>query len=274
MKKKILAAVLILVVILGALAAINLTKNPISSKFTITAYTSEPQKYIAHRGFSSVYPENTIPAIEGAINEGYYGVEFDIHTTKDGVWILNHNSDIDKMTDGTGEIADMTFEELQQFNVDHGNGIENYKNLKLPKFEEALEIISKSTVVPYIEIKGYDPVAFKNLIELIELYNLSDTAVIISFDMEALLGIRELDKDIKLMYLTNNLKKEDVDICIENGNIGVDINFGNIFKMKDALKYAQDNGLEAAAWTVDFPVVSDLLNLFGIKYITSNRITP
>ncbi len=274
MKKKILAAVLILVVILGALAAINLTKNPISSKFTITAYTSEPQKYIAHRGFSSVYPENTIPAIEGAINEGYYGVEFDIHTTKDGVWILNHNSDIDKMTDGTGEIADMTFEELQQFNVDHGNGIENYKNLKLPKFEEALEIISKSTVVPYIEIKGYDPVAFKNLIELIELYNLSDTAVIISFDMEAILGIRELDKDIKLMYLTNHLKKEDVDICIENGNIGVDINFGYIFKMKDALKYAQDNGLEAAAWTVDFPVVSDLLNLFGIKYITSNRITP
>lgn len=277
MKKKIIKAVAVaaaVILILGALAAINLSKKPISSKFTLTAYTSEPQKYIAHRGFSSVYPENTIPAIEAAINEGFYGVEFDIHTTKDGIWILNHDSDIDKMTDGTGEIADMTFDELQRFNVDNGNGIKNFENLKLPKFEDALEIISKSSAVPFIEIKGYNPVAFKNLLELIEHYKLSESAVIISFDMEALLGIRELNKEIKLMYLTNNLKKEDVDTCIANGSIGVDINFGNIFKMKDALEYAQENGLEAAAWTVDFPIISDLLNLFGIKHITTNRITP
>lgn len=273
MKKKMIIIIAILIVIIGALAAINLTKNPISSKFTITSYTSEPQQYIAHRGFSSVYPENSIPAIEGAIEAGYYGVEFDIHTTKDGIWILNHDSDIDKMTDGTGEISDMTFDELQKFSIDNGNGIENYENLKLPKFEDALEIISKSSVIPFIEIKGYDPVAFRNLLDLIELYNLNEIAVIISFDMDALLGIRELNKDIKLMYLTNNLTKEDVDTCIENGNIGVDINFGNIFKMKEALKYAQENGLQSAAWTVDFPIVSDLLNAFGIKYITTNRIT-
>lgn len=274
MKKKSIIIIAIIVLIFGSLAAINLTRNPISSKYTIASHTSQPQKYIAHRGFSSVYPENTIPAIDAAIKKGYYGVEFDIHTTKDGIWILNHDSDIDKMTNGTGEISEMTYDELQEYNIDNGNGIENYENLKLPKFEDALELISESGVVPFIEIKGYDPVAFKNLLDIIDNYNLTESAVIISFDMEALLGIRELNNSIKLMYLTNNLTKEDVDVCLTNGNIGVDINFGNIFKMQDALKYAQDNGLEAAAWTVDFPVVSDLLNLFGIKYITSNRITP
>ncbi|MBE6791473.1 MAG: hypothetical protein E7535_09845 [Ruminococcaceae bacterium] len=273
MKKKILIVITVIILIIGALAAINLTKTPVSSKFTISSYTSEPQKFIAHRGFSSVFPENTIPAIKAAVDEGFYGVEFDIHTTKDGIWILNHDSDIDKMTDGSGEIADMTFQELQEFNIDNGKGIENYNGLKLPRFEEALGIIKESDIVPFIEIKGYDPVAFRNLLDIIEEYGLIEKAVIISFDMEALLGIRELDKEISLMYLTNKLTKEDVDICKNNGNIGVDINFGNILKMKDAFDYAKESGLETGAWTVDFPIVSDLLNLFGIKYITTNRIT-
>lgn len=273
MKKKIIIILSVVLVILGALAAINFTKTPISSKFTLTSYTSEPQQYIAHRGFSSVYPENTLPAIEAAINEGFYGCEFDIHTTKDGVWILNHDSDVDKMTNGTGDIADYLYEELLNFNIDNGNGIENYQNLKLPKLTEAMELFMDSETVPFIEIKGYDPVAFSTLIEIIEEYGLSEKAVIISFDMEALLGIREIDKDISLMYLTNKLTKEDVDICLENGNIGVDINFGNILKMKDALKYAMDSGLEAAAWTVDYPIAADFLNIYGIKYITTNRIT-
>lgn len=273
MKKKILIILTVIILILGTLAVINLTKTPVSSKFTLTSYTSEPQKFIAHRGFSSVFPENTIPAIEAAIKEGFYGVEFDIHTTKDGIWILNHDSDIDKMTDGSGEIADMTFQELQEFNIDNGKGIENYNGLKLPRFEEALGIIKESDIVPFIEIKGYDPVAFRNLLDIIEEYGLIEKAVIISFDMEALLGIRELDKEISLMYLTNKLTKEDVDICKNNGNIGVDINFGNILKMKDAFDYAKESGLETGAWTVDFPIVSDFLNLFGIKYITTNRIT-
>lgn len=273
MKKKILIVITVIILIIGALAAINLTKTPVSSKFTISSYTSEPQKFIAHRGFSSVFPENTIPAIKAAVAEGFYGVEFDIHTTKDGIWILNHDSDIDKMTDGSGEIADMTFQELQEFNIDNGKGIENYNGLKLPRFEEALGIIKESDIVPFIEIKGYDPVAFRNLLDIIEEYGLIEKAVIISFDMEALLGIRELDKEISLMYLTNKLTKEDVEICKNNGNIGVDINFGNILKMKDAFDYAKESGLETGAWTVDFPIVSDFLNLFGIKYITTNRIT-
>ncbi|MBR3768099.1 MAG: hypothetical protein IKL10_07675 [Clostridia bacterium] len=274
MKKKVLITVAVIIVLLGAFLTIQLTTTPISSSFTVTAHTNNPQMFVAHRGFSSAYPENTIPAIEGAINEGFYGCEFDIHTTKDGVWVLNHDSDIDKMTDGTGDINTYTYEELLAFNIDNGKGIKNYENLKLPTLDDALKIISVSDIIPYIEIKGYDPVAFGNLLKIIDDYSLSEKAVIISFDMEALLGIRELDSDIQLMYVTNNLTKEDVDICIENGNIGVDINGGYIFKMNDAVKYAQENNLQCAAWTVDLPLHADILNIFGIKTITTNRITP
>lgn len=274
MKKKVLISLGIIVLIIAVFCAINLGKSPISSKFVLASYGNEPQQFIAHRGFSSVYPENTIPAIEGAIENGFYGVEFDIHTTKDGVWILNHDSTIDKMTDGSGEIAEMTFDELQEYTIDNGNGIENFESLKLPKFEDALKIIKESTIIPFIEIKGYDPVAFQNLIDLIDNYGFSDKAVIISFDMEALLGIREIDKNIKLMFITNELTMDDVNTCTENGNIGIDINGGLIFKMMKEVKFAKENGLDCAAWTVDLPVFSDLMNAFGIKKITTNRIYP
>ncbi len=274
MKRKLLITLALIIAILIAGSIINFTVFPISAGFTLTSHSADPQKFIAHRGLSSAFPENTLPAIQGAVDSEFYGVEFDIHTTKDGTWILNHDSNIDKMTNGSGNIADLTFDEIQQYIVDNGNNIEAYTDLKLPKFEDALKIIKDSSVVPFIEIKGYDKIAFTNLLDLIEEYGLSDTAVIISFDMEALLGIRELDKNIKLMFITNNLTKENVDICIANGNIGVDINFGNILKMNDEIKYARENNLEVAAWTVDIPIAADILNAFGIKYITTNRIVP
>ncbi len=271
--KKILTAVLI-VALLGVFLAVQLSQGPLSSKFTLASLSNEPQRFIAHRGFSSVYPENTIPSIEGALSNGFYGCEFDVHTTKDGVWILNHDSSIDKMTDGSGDISSYTYEELLEYNIDSGNGIENYKNLKLPKLEDALKLFTDNEAVPFIEIKGYDTESFSDLLKLIDDARLSDRAVIISFDMDALLSVRSLDKDISLMYVTNNLTKEDVDICINNGNIGVDINGGLIFKMADAVKYAQENGLECAAWTIDIPLLADILNFYGIKNMTTNRIMP
>ena len=273
MKKKLIIASAILIII-AVFCVINLGKSPISSKFVLSSYGDEPQQFVAHRGLSSVYPENTLPAIEGAIENGFFGVEFDIHTTKDGVWILNHDSTIDKMTNGTGEISEMTFEEIQQFSVDNGNGIENYENLKLPTLDAVLEKVKESDLVPYIEIKGYDPVAFRNLIEIIDNYDLSERAVIISFDMEALLGVREIDSDIQMLFTTNVLTMDDLNICLEDGKMGIDINGGLIFKMSKEVKLAQENGLECMAWTVDLPVFSDLMNAYGIKKITTNRILP
>lgn len=272
--KKRIVIICTAICLLVALAVINFTSFPLSCGFTLASYSSQPQMYIAHRGFSSAYPENTLPAIQGAVDNGFFGCEFDIHTTKDGVWIVNHDDTVDKMSNGTGEISELTYKEIQEFNIDNGNGIKNYSDLKFPTLDEVLEIISKSDTIPFIEIKGYDAVAFQKLLDEIEKYNLLSKAVIISFDMDALIGVRNLNSDINLMYLTNRLTKEDVDICKENGNIGVDINSSNIFKMSKEIKYAKELGLETAAWTVDIPILADILNIFEIKYITTNRITP
>ena len=273
MKKKTISIILSIAVLVGIFSVINFTTTPVSSKFTITSYTSKQQKFIAHRGLSSKYPENTLPAINAAIENGFYGCEFDIHTTKDGVWVLNHDTSIDKMTDGTGEISDYTYEELLKFNVDNGQGIENYKNLKLPTLAETLQAISNSDIVAFIEIKGYNTEAFADLISMIYEYNLIKRTIIISFDMEALIALRELDENITAMYVTNELTFEDVDTC-EKYNFGCDVNAWLVFKMFGELKAAKALDLTLAAWTVDMPFLSDFLHLIGIDYITTNRIIP
>ena len=84
----------------------------------------------AHRGYSSVAPENTLPAFRMAGEYGFWGAECDISTTADGVWIIMHDETVDRMTDGTGRVADLTYEEICALTVDAGSNIEQYPNTK------------------------------------------------------------------------------------------------------------------------------------------------
>ena len=71
-------------------------------------------KNIAHRGFSGLYPENTILAFEKAIAEGVYGIENDVHYTKDGELVVIHDEKVDRTTDGVGYVRDYTLKELRK----------------------------------------------------------------------------------------------------------------------------------------------------------------
>lgn len=275
MKRKAITILLTIVIIFGIIFAVQYAPTPISSKITLFAHSDTPPLLVAHRGFSAKYPQNTIPAIEGAIEAGFYGVEFDIHPTKDGIWILNHDETIDKMTDGSGNISDMTYNEILQYNVDYGNNHRKYKSLKLPKLSEALEIIAQSDILPYVEIKTHNPKQIEALTRMLKEYNLDKRAVIISFDLEALLQVYSLRPDIKQMLLCEEISKETIDICKQNGNIGLSFMGKNSKDYKEELKYAKEQGLSLGAWTIDKPIMADyLVKSYDYKVITTNRITP
>lgn len=71
----------------------------------------------AHRGWSTKYPENTMPAFRAALELGVDQLETDVRVTKDGELVLIHDGTVDRTTDGTGRVYDMTFEELQQLDA-------------------------------------------------------------------------------------------------------------------------------------------------------------
>lgn len=72
----------------------------------------------AHRGGAGAWPENTMPAFQGAVDLGYRYIETDVHATRDGVLLAFHDDRLDRVTDGTGCIADMDYAEVRKARVD------------------------------------------------------------------------------------------------------------------------------------------------------------
>jgi glycerophosphoryl diester phosphodiesterase len=72
----------------------------------------------AHRGGAGDWPENTMPAFEGAVRLGYRYVETDVHVTLDGKLVAFHDERLDRVTDRSGRIAELTWDEVRRARVD------------------------------------------------------------------------------------------------------------------------------------------------------------
>lgn len=231
---------------------------------------TENVNLIAHRGFSAVAPENSAAAFRKAGENGFYAAECDIQLTSDGVWIVNHNADIKKMTNGEGEISQMTYDEIMKFTVDGGYHAKDYPNQKLITLQEYLEICYEYKIIPQIEIKKGNNKELHKIITALEKYDgMKDTAMIISFDAEILKSIKDLDDEIELWYLTQEITDDAITICVNE-------DFTLAFNCKkyeaEMVKKAQEKGLTLASWTVDSIKIYEELYELGIRNFTTNRL--
>ncbi|MGN0006729.1 MAG: glycerophosphodiester phosphodiesterase family protein [Alistipes sp.] len=108
---------------------------------------------ISHRGDWRNYPENSLEAIESAINMGVDIVEMDIHRTADGVLVLCHDKTINRTTNGKGKISEITYDSIRRccLRSEHGVGMPKYR---MPTLAEALDLC-RNRVMINID-KGYD----------------------------------------------------------------------------------------------------------------------
>ncbi len=74
---------------------------------------------LAHRGASSLAPENTIEGFRLAVEAGAGGLELDVHMTRDGHIVVIHDATVDRTTNGTGAVSEMTLEELRRLDAGH-----------------------------------------------------------------------------------------------------------------------------------------------------------
>ena len=91
---------------------------------------------VAHRADWRNYPENSLEAIQSAIDMGVDMLEIDVQRTKDGVLMLMHDHNLDRTTTGTGNIADTNWEDIAKLNLKDYQG--NVTAYKVPKLEDAL----------------------------------------------------------------------------------------------------------------------------------------
>jgi glycerophosphoryl diester phosphodiesterase len=108
---------------------------------------------VAHRGAHASAPENSLASIRKAIEMGCDYVELDVRETKDGALVLMHDRNVERMTDGAGEIAAMTLEEVQKLRFKRGP---EWSGERVPAFEEALEIC-RGKIKVYVDNKSGPP---------------------------------------------------------------------------------------------------------------------
>jgi glycerophosphoryl diester phosphodiesterase len=102
----------------------------------VSQYRWPGVRVVAHRGGALLGPpENTLPAIEKAIQIGADLIEIDIRQTKDGALVLMHDTTVDRTTDGSGPISQMTLSEVRRLRVSDSNG----RDIRVPTLEEALK---------------------------------------------------------------------------------------------------------------------------------------
>lgn len=103
--------------------------------------TNLPTKGLcAHRGAMDTHPENTLPAFKEAIRLGAHMIEFDIQLTKNGELIIMHDGKVDRTTNGTGSVAELSFSEIRK--LDAGNKkSESFKGTLVPTFKETLDMM-------------------------------------------------------------------------------------------------------------------------------------
>jgi len=110
---------------------------------------------IAHRGEHRAHPENTLPAFQAAIDAGADFFELDVRTTSDGRLVLMHDAQVDRTTNGSGAVREMTFDQIRALDA----GVKfspRFAGTRVPSFEEALAL-AHGRIGVYVDSKDIAP---------------------------------------------------------------------------------------------------------------------
>ncbi|MGB9902965.1 glycerophosphodiester phosphodiesterase family protein [Methanothrix sp.] len=213
---------------------------------------------IGHRGAPALAPENTLQGIRKAHSCGADMVEMDVRLSSDGVLVLMHDETVDRTTNGSGRIEDLSIQELRC--LDAGGE-------PVPTLREALRLAEVLGVQPVVEMKeeGLEEIVLEEL--------LGSKAIVTSFYHTSLLELRELLRErrgaegIRTGIIISSLPVNPVDLAL-------DVHADAIFPKRvspNIFKVAHKRGLKVYPWTVNNPDrASWLLRLGADGLVTDN----
>ena len=264
-----------------------IVQNPFLNKGMDT-FTKKEDKanVIAHRGYSSIAPENTIPAFIEAAKNGYKTIECDIEWTKDNIPVILHDKTINRTARKTNgwrlfwpkKCSSLNYKELLDY--DFGLWFSNkYKGTKIPSLNETLECCKNYELNLYLELKetsNFDERKAQIFADLVQKAELEDRVTWISFNEDYLKTMSNIMPKTRIGYLT---KKEPSNNTIETlkslqtgqNEVFLDIKASKITsESKELLKTA---GFDFEAWTVNNTSALINLNSLNCKGITTDKIS-
>lgn len=243
----------------------NKPSKVISIKKNNVANENDPVYLTAHRGVTSYAPENSLPAYKEAVRLGYYSAECDIRLTKDNKWVLVHNDDVDKRFFENGKVNEFTFDEIRSLTYKNGSNFWKFRDVKIPTLDEFLDVFVGSNTRPQIEIKAETYDLLYTVIDAVVKKGLEKSAIIISFDLEQLKRIHEINSNIELWYLIGRITQENINEAKAIGdNVWLSPHFAQ--NDKESIQLAVDNNIGVSFWTVNTIEDAKMLYEIGIRY--------
>ncbi len=246
----------------------------IANKIVDRASIDHRIEIIAHRGFSGMAPENTISAIEAAIEVGADAVEFDIQFTSDGSAVLFHDDTLERTTNGSGLIREQTLEELAM--LDAGSWFSpQFSGEPIPTLALALARIDLRVTGVYAEVKGsakHDEI--RRIIQTVMETGDEARMVFIAIDWSVLDRLRALRSELNIGYIVQRASRAEEAIARASQDSRALINFDAkiLLDNPEVANYAIREGIDMVAWTVDDSIDAARLLEVGVRRITTNQV--
>ncbi|WP_329181222.1 glycerophosphodiester phosphodiesterase [Streptomyces sp. NBC_01477] len=191
---------------------------------------------VGHRGVMGVEPENTLRSFRRAEQAGLDQIELDLHLSKDGALVVMHDADVDRTTDGSGAIRDLTLAEIRTLDAGLGE--------RVPVFEEVLDAVSCP-----IQAEIKDAAAARALADALRERGETERVSVLSFHDEALAEIHALLPDVRTVLVASRLGPEIVTRAQAVGARLVSLDLTHL--SLDVVRRCQAAGIAVMAWTVN-----------------------
>ncbi|SDK01923.1 glycerophosphodiester phosphodiesterase [Natronincola ferrireducens] len=226
---------------------------------------------IAHRGASGYAPENTLAAMDLAMEQGCDGIEIDVQLTKDGVVVVHHDWSVDRTTNGSGEIKDLTWKEIQKLDAGFWFS-EEFTGEKVPTLDDVLKHLPK-TLLLNVEVKSRsfdDRGLEKKVVELLEKHHRLENTVVSSFNHLCLQRIQLMNPQVKIGILYEAHLLEPCNYFKANDLNLYSFHPCHYYLTPDLVKKVQDNGMKIYSWTINDGERGKNLKALGIDGIITN----
>ncbi len=228
-------------------------------------------KIFAHRGYSSLYPENTMIAFKKAYEASSDGIELDVQLTKDGEVVIIHDEEVDRTTDKSGLVCEFTLKELKELNA----GIK-FPNItpftQIPTFEEYCQWVKTTNLITNVELKTgviYYQELEKKTIDIIVKYNLEKKVIISSFNHLSLIDTAKYNQELLLAALVEHTGLKNAGYYCKKFGFSF---FHPSYKSlnHEMVEECNKHGIQLNVWTVNTQEEIDYCRLLKINGIITN----
>ncbi|OCI30800.1 glycerophosphodiester phosphodiesterase [Oerskovia enterophila] len=227
---------------------------------------------VAHRGNSSVAPQNTLAAFEAAWRAGADSIELDVQLTADGEVVVIHDDTLDATTDGSGRVDGLPLADVRA--VDAGSWFAPaYAGQRVPTFAEVVDLlVTRPGIDLLLEVKGdWGPDDVRKVTEPVLRAGLADRVIGQSFWPSTVASLQKVAPDLRRGLLVERSSDDLLATCAELGVMTCNPAGTVLLEQPGLVAALHDAGLEVMVWTLNEPEQWALALEVGVDAVITDR---